>query len=198
MLPIGLAVVALTTVSLEPPMLLTYSFERSQSGVMCSGLRPVLKRPMILKVLGSITVTSPDSSLGTYTRGGRLAMRGSSVPLTVAAYTPPTGGGVGVGAAVGDPGVAAALALAVGMAAAWLGSVVRLGVGVGEEAEQEVAKIPTRASTAARRNDIGAQFRRCGASAGGRRPYHPPTAQPKAGLHRPALLVALWSEVGAT
>src|SRR5947207_1842289 len=40
-------------------------------------------------------------------------MRGSSWPLTVAAYTPPTGGGVGVACGVG---VAAALALAVGEA----------------------------------------------------------------------------------
>ena len=63
--PIGLAVSWFTTVSLEPPMLLTYSRERSQSGVMCSGFRDTAKRPTILKVLGSMTVTSPDSSLGT-------------------------------------------------------------------------------------------------------------------------------------
>src|SRR5205085_8773146 len=72
---------------------------------------------------------------------------------------PPTGGGVGVGACVGDAGVAAALALALGEVVPAPGLAVGLVLGVGEAEEQAVLMIPTRATSATRRNGIGGEFR---------------------------------------
>src|SRR5205823_14523110 len=105
-------------------------------------------------------------------------MRGSSWPLTVAAYTPPTAGGVGVACGVG---VAAALALAVGEAVPAPGFAGALEVGVGEVEEQAVPMIHTRATSAARRKNIGGECRPSRREAGARvapRPQHGPAFRP--------------------
>src|SRR5438105_5860896 len=90
-------------------------------------------------------------------------MRGSSLPLTVAAYTPPTDGGVAVGWTVADAGVRAALGVGEAVAAPGLAGV--LAVGVGEVDEQALPMSPTRTTSATRRVGIGAECRpstRCG------------------------------------
>ncbi len=69
------------TVRVAPFMLLTYSFERSQSGEMCSGAEPAEMRSTTSNVAGSMTAMSLEVSFGTYTRAGRSATRGSITPL---------------------------------------------------------------------------------------------------------------------
>src|SRR5215831_1215897 len=57
-------------------LLVTHSVLRSQEGTMCWGLMPTLNRSTTLKVAGSITYTSLDLRLGTYTRDSALATAG--------------------------------------------------------------------------------------------------------------------------
>ena len=129
MVSVGCEVIGSITVSVPPFMLLTIRSSRPQSGVMCSGASPTANRSTTSKVAGSITVTSSDSSFGTYTRSGTPAALGSISPLTVAAYTPPVGSGVGVGSTLGDAetdglelGTAAALVAAALAEVDWLGA----------------------------------------------------------------------------
>src|SRR5688500_319434 len=102
---------------------------------------------MTSNVSGSMTVTSSDSSFGTYTRSGTSATRGSSSPLTVPAYTPPIASGVGVGSTVGE-GCADAMALG-----ARLGLDAPMGVteGVVVAVEQAARSAPATSTLAHRR-----------------------------------------------
>src|SRR5438105_1425420 len=89
---------------------------------------------------------------------------------------PPMGGGVGVGAGVAVAGVSAALAVALGEVVPAPGLAVGLALGVGEADEQAVPMIPTRATSATRRNGIGGEFRPSGQA------VTPPRQASKAGL----------------
>src|SRR5690242_968738 len=64
-------------------LLVTHKVVRSQEGTTCWGLVPTLKRSMIFIVAGSMTYTSFDFRCGTYTREGRSATAGLSLPAVV-------------------------------------------------------------------------------------------------------------------
>src|SRR4029077_14482559 len=104
---------------------------------------------------------------------------------------PPTGGGVGVGTAVAAAGVADAVAVAVGAVVPAPGLAVGLLLGVGEAVEQAVPMIPTRATSATRRNGIGGECRPsrqdvtapCQAPGAGPNAARPPKARAILDLH---------------
>src|SRR5262249_51432717 len=64
-------------------LLVTHSVVRSQDGTTCWGFTPTENRSTALRVAGSITVTSLDCRLGTYTRGKALAAAGLSLSAVV-------------------------------------------------------------------------------------------------------------------
>jgi hypothetical protein len=61
----------------------THSVFRSQDGTTCCGLIPTLKRSTTFSVLASITQTSCERRLGTYTRGSAFATSGRTLPAAV-------------------------------------------------------------------------------------------------------------------
>src|SRR5260370_4740656 len=77
--------IGVTLPSLRPSALfVTHNVRRSHDGTTCCGARPTLKRPTTLKAAGSITYTSCERRLGTYTRGRSSATCGAMSLLSVA------------------------------------------------------------------------------------------------------------------
>src|SRR5690242_7921785 len=88
-------------------LLVTQSVLRSHEGTTCCGPIPTRNRSTTLRVCGSMTYTSCDCRLGTYTRGRALATSGLSLFPCVSLYRLPgstTGGIPGIVsiAAAGD------------------------------------------------------------------------------------------------